>query len=464
MQYLRIASPGIADPLALTIMGIGTSRYSTQAGTIGQFASGSKLAAGLLLRNALPPTIITGNLRMNYQTKEISVSGRNFQQVVVKYQGQDINGKNRSTTEDLGYTLEWGEADWFDVTMAPREYVANAIDAVTQQKLDFTNIEISLVDSIRAKKDWTQVYIPASDEIVNFLHELNLRFLHFDNKKYLTRKCLPKLVSLEPKTRIFKKGVLVSVLDQPSVWDYNLGDELKLDESRNASEHQVKYAIAKALAHADKGTLAVVMKALSMARNKVDLLEASLSTEYLKDAYDDETKDKRKEIWKEAFESVAGKAGVASTGLPGLASHLEAKGYVPFLLPQNWVDTLSSMDCQTEDKVLSKSERSGEVLSEASSDMIKAVDEIWELLLKHDLTNGKEKPKVKGFQKIMDAGRMKRGEYRDGVVLLHVDLSQMCPLLREVALEEIVHHVTGAADFSRDIQSFLFKLVIKMNW
>jgi len=462
MRYLRIASPGVADPTALTVMGVGSSRYSGRSDVIGQFASGSKLAAGLLLRRGLPPVVITGNLRMNYGSQPIQVDGLEFQQVTVKYSGTDLEGRSRTSTEDLGYTTEWGVADWDDVTMGPREYVANAIDSVTKQGISLEQVEVDLVDKIRAKAGWTQVYIPLNEEIQRFYEELNLRFLHFGRQDLLGKKMFPKVLA-DGKTRVYKKGVLVKVLDMPSVYDYNLGDELRLDESRNASDWDVKYAIAKSLANAVSSELAVVMKEVATAQDRLKLLETGLSGEYLRDQYAYDTKKQRQKEWQEAFRAVAGEQGVATGGLVGVASHIEAKGFVPFQMPSNWVDVLRDMDAPTEDKVLSASEKAGEVLSDATPDMIWAVDTVWGWLEAYGMTNGKAKPGVKGFMSIMDGGKQKRGEYRDGEVLLHTDIGTgRSPLLLKVSLEEVVHAITGAGDMSRDLQDFLFRLVVEI--
>ena len=46
----------------------------------------------------------------------------------------------------------------------------------------------------------------------------------------------------------------------------------------------------------------------------------------------------------------------------------------------------------------------------------------------------------------------------------HTDLGVgQSHMLLQVALEEVVHHVTGAGDMSRDLQDFLFRLVVKMG-
>ncbi len=477
MKYLRIANPGVADPLALTLMGVGASRYSGNEATIGMFGSGSKLAAALLLRKGLVPVIMTGNLILNYGTKQVSVGGRTFHQVIVKY------GGTRTATEDLGYTLEWGVQDWDDVMMAPREYLANAIDGCISQGLDGASVEIELVDRIgRARADLTQVFIPAVPEILKFYNELNVRFLHFARKRLTSMKLLPKVVP-DGKTRIYKKGVLVSVLQQNSIFDYNLSSELKLDESRNADEWAVKGAVGKALARADVSQLANVFQNIS-ADVKKEYLETELSTEYVTDKWGQENGKVDKANWVAAFKAVAGENGVASIGLPALASHVQSKGFNPFVMPGNWVKALEEMGCPTETQVLTDSEKLGELDGEPTDDMVEAVDDCWDLLTRLGMTKGRNRPEVLSFTSLMTAGAQKLGSYRGGVVRLHADLASKCKgsvdegkgiitlvakgppsaLLRATALEEVVHHVTGAGDMSRDIQDFLFNVITQMAW
>ena len=87
------------------------------------------------------------------------------------------------------------------------------------------------------------------------------------------------------------------------------------------------------------------------------------------------------------------------------------------------------------------------------------------------LGNGKDKPPVKCFTSILDAGVMLNGYYRDGVVYINADLApagssgigQLSNRLLKVALEEIAHYVTGATDNSRDFQDYLLDLAVKIS-
>jgi hypothetical protein len=73
---------------------------------------------------------------------------------------------------------------------------------------------------------------------------------------------------------------------------------------------------------------------------------------------------------------------------------------------------------------------------------------------------------------VLDGGTLLSGYYRDGTVFLHEDLCGTASIvvgrealsdrLLKVALEECVHHTTQSLDNSRDFQSFLLDLAVKL--
>ena len=94
-------------------------------------------------------------------------------------------------------------------------------------------------------------------------------------------------------------------------------------------------------------------------------------------------------------------------------------------------------------------------------------------MLFRSLTNGKEKPPVKSFTSILDAGVMLNGYYRDGEVFINRDLAGagsivagrdgLSDRLIKVAMEETAHFVTnGATDNSRDFQDYLLEVAVKL--
>ena len=74
--------------------------------------------------------------------------------------------------------------------------------------------------------------------------------------------------------------------------------------------------------------------------------------------------------------------------------------------------------------------------------------------------------------KVMDGGGQTLGYYRDNTVFINQDIAGQGALqtgwhnltqqLLTTAMEEVVHHVTGAVDFSRDLQDFILNLSVYM--
>lgn len=459
-MFLRIANPGIANPEALITLGMSTTRYSDKAGLVGQFGSGTKFSISLLLRNHLQPIIYIGNLQMHFNVRTVECDRQIFHKVVVKYGGKDEFGKNRSNTEDSGFTTEWGALDWDDLTMAPREFVANAIDGCIRNGYSTKDVEIEFVAKPRAKNGWTQVFIPLHEEITKFYIELSKRFLHFRNDESLQLALLPKID--KNIVRIYKKGVLVCKLNANSIYDYNVGDELKLDESRNAHEWNVRYAVASTIAkNATPQQLEQLVKQMVIDPN---IWENKLERDYMCGKYVLNTEGciKVAEKWKGAWKTVFGENAVACNNVKGLDDFVRRKGYSPITVTNEMLSLTEVFGISNQNAVLSGMEKMGRTTNSASEAMKDAVQRVWTTLGTYGLLNGKEKPDVMGFAEIMQAEAQCFGEYdvATHTIYIHNDLSGN--LLLKVALEEVVHAASGAADNSRDIQDYLFNLIVKV--
>ncbi len=474
-MYLRIMNPGVAPSEGFTIFGVSTSRYSDQSQTIGKFGTGAKHSVNLLLRNNINPIIFCGRLKLEFYTRPLSVndgiSSCDFSRVCVKYSGQDETGKSKSSTEDLSVTLESGVFDWTSCDMALREFVSNALDRSHRQLGNFSGARIEIVDKPRAKSDHTCVFVPLTLEVQKFYNELHKRFLHFREEPNLGKKLLPKAnrnISPKNSTMVYKKGVFVreySENELPSIFDYNLGEELTMDESRHCDDYSIKAAVGKAVANAKCGELAPILKAI-VAGEKV--FETTLDSYRLKDTYATETVRKSQEKeWQAAWEAVAGPNGVATTKSPHIGEYVKKKGFSPQVIEsEGWYAALESHGIRTDAKVLTDVEKKGSTVSPATLDMIAAVNKIWNLLTVYEATNGKQKPEVMAFTEVMDGESQRLGYYSfsDKKVYLHTDLGVgQSPMLLQTALEEVVHHVTGSGDMSRDLQDFLFRLLAKMG-
>ena len=474
--FLKIENIGTAPAEGFTVLGVSLADTSNNRGVIGQFGSGNKHSVAVLLRHALSPVVFAGPLKMEFFTKPQTVSDtqatKEFARVGVKYGGTDpITGSSRSSTEDLGFVLDYGKQDWDEVSLALREFVSNAIDRSIREVGDWSGVKIEIVDEskVRARSGYTRVFIPMNADVLQFFNDLGKWFLHFSEPESLDKAILPKKnrnLGDRKAAVIYRRGVRVREFessDTESLFDYNL-DDLTLDEARKASDWDVRHHCGRALAGADKEILAILFDRLI--NSTTPAWEFSFDTYSLSSHSDDSEQN-----WKDAFEQVAGDNAVL-TG-EGTADQLNRKGYTPVKAPEGIVAAASRFGVKNASSVLSADELSGREITDPSPDSTYAVEFIWKVIESHGLTNGKEKPPVKGFTSILDAGTMLNGYHRDGIVYLNEDLGgaasefggreALSDRLLKVALEEVAHYITNATDNSRDFQDYLLDLAVKLS-
>jgi len=132
---LLIQNPGAAPVEGYTLLGVSTTRNCGVAGTIGQFGSGAKHAINTLLRAGLKLLIYCGKTRLEFATRDDTVNDglvtKPIKRVVCRL------GGTSSKTLDMGWCLDFGAIDWTDLSMALREFVANAIDRTVRERGDF---------------------------------------------------------------------------------------------------------------------------------------------------------------------------------------------------------------------------------------------------------------------------------------------------------------------------------------
>ena len=479
--YLKIENVGVCPPEGFTVLGVSLANTSRNNGVIGQFGSGNKHGVAVLLRNELSPVVFAGNLKLEFSTRPQTVSDtqatKEFSRVVVKYGGTDLTGASRSSTEDLGFVLDYGKQDWSEVALALREFVSNAIDRSIRELGDWSSVKIEIVDEsqVRAKRDHTRVFIPMNAEVLQFYNDLGKWFLHFSEPQLLDKAILPKANRNLGDRRaavIYRRGVRVREFessDTESLFDYNLNN-LPIDESRKASDCDVRHHCARALSNGDKAILAVLFDRLLNSDKHV--WEFGFDIYSLQPTYGDgsEAVALRQKNWQDAFAQVAGDHAVL-TG-KGSVNQLERKGFTPVLAPENLVSAAAAYGLQTSASVLSADELSGREITDATPDAQAAVDLVWDLLTEIGLTNGKDKPPVRSFTSILDGGTMLNGYYRDNIVYINRDLAgdasavagrqALSDRLLKVAMEELAHYVTGATDNSRDFQDYLLEVAVKL--
>ena len=497
LPFLMIENPGVCGFEGFILLGNTSHHDESNPFVIGQFGSGSKHATGVLLRNGLSPIVFCGNHKLEFFTKAGTMQAvkkdTDYARICVKHGGKDEKGASVTFTEETSQTVNYGYKDWDSVAMGLREYVSNALDAAIAMNEDkwasedhgglktpWDGVKVEIVDEnrVRAKASHTRVFIPLTNErlgegqavILNFYNALGKWFLHFGEPDLL----LTGMTILPKRNRnlgekltavIYRCGVRVREVgsdwseNQESLFDYNLND-LKVDESRNVSDSTCRDAAATEMAKADAGVLSVLFRSF---RDETAKWEWGFGSYELR-GYSDTTKQLqvKEQAWSLALSSLGENSILATKDTP--RDLLENKGYQVVEAPDAFVRAATAYGVLTPERVLNEDERSGRELVEPTPDAVAAVNWVWDLLEFAGMTGGKEKPLVKCFRSQMDGGSIRMGFYRDGIVYISEDYASGSGVeLRQIALEEVAHYVTGSTDCSRDFQDFAFKFAVR-SW
>jgi hypothetical protein len=265
---------------------------------------------------------------------------------------------------------------------------------------------------------------------------------------------------------IYKEGVLVREIEEAeeaSVYDYNFHDgELKLDESRNSSEYEIKGAAARLFRKATPQQLAPVFKSLVAQEQSY---EATFDSYYMAPSYSD-PEPEQKEAWQQGWELAAGpNAVLCDASLGHTAEFVEKKGFCPKpTKAPSWISAAARCGVRTAASVLDGHESNGKQILPATNAAIEAVDTVWSWLQQVNMTQSKKKPLAACFRECMQAGSETMGFYRDGMVYFKEDIATAVnKYLLQTALEEVAHYVTGATDMSRDFQNFLIQVIVEIK-
>lgn len=485
MQYLKIENRGTSPIECFTTLGISTSRYSANENTIGTFGSGSKHACLLLMRQEINPIIFCGKLSLEWYSKPAPIKAGSVEQefnlVYYRVKGRTEDGTiNRE--ERTSYTLEYGVSDWDETHMALREFVSNALDRAADEyytetgKVDHSYIKLCKVEvvdenQVRAKDGFTRVFVPLTTGVEEFYKTLGKRFLHFSQPHLLNTVVLAKAGrNMNPsedgsgRACIYKKGVFIrEAFGQDSVYDYNFGAELNLDESRNLDDYAVQSAVGRKLRDADP----VILKRVFEKMNEgVRVWESELYG--LRTDYNDtpEVVTKRAARWTEAIKmATRSDAAVLCTNNETVQALVKRKGKKPVVVRDCWLQAATQLGVVTDSVILSKEEAKGTTFSEPTPAVLETFEEIWDLLDSIDMLSDSTKPPLSCFTELSTAEATRAGFYDPVTSTININTDRSGAQTDDLwmtMLEEISHHVTGADDNSRDFQNYFKRVILKL--
>lgn len=413
-MYLKIENQGVAPVEGFTVFGVSTSRGDESK--LGQFGSGAKHAIMQLLRSGISPIIMLGKERLEFYAEPIFVNGQQFNEVRYKF---------RKETHKLSYTLEFGELDWDSTAMALREIISNAIDA--------GGYKVSTCELPTFKSDCTTIFIPMTPEIQKYSLNLSTYFLHFVGKEKET--LLPKKDKSPPK--IYRKGVFVRQLESshPGLFDYNFGDELKIDECRNLDDTR-GYRMIGTLWQNNTQYIKAVLRAF---RDNMQFAEMEIPNWMIYNHPDLES------IYKE----VCGNA-YASNRIA--ASHLHKQGHDYCIFSDSYYQEISRIPIPTYLDVLSACDKRGVVEVPTILSTVTLVNRICGIIEKHSMDANKCRPLVGNFRKPhSDIVLQGYCDFQASKVWISAD----CPTDIPTIVEELAHWYSDSIDLSQGMQSWL---------
>lgn len=420
-MFLKVQNSGVAPIQAFTVLGVSTAREDSSK--IGQFGSGAKHGINLLLRTGLNPIIFLGDDELKFFSQPEFMGEKQFNRVWYVFQGE----KHKT-----GFSTEFGEMDWDDIGMALREVISNALDAG-----GVSNVAIEVVDRPVSAEGSTTVYIPLTPAVQEYYNCLSRNFLHFIGRDRET-----VLEKDGDKCKIYRKGVFVREIESPvpSLFNYNFGDNIKIDESRNMDNHSCLKGIASTLSNSSEHMDAFV---LDQGTSEEGRLEDQIS-------YWDFEWDAVQESW----------ARVWGDGIPcdneKVAAALKSKGHTPVRVRNSSLFINSRVKGPSQ--FLLSVESSGYVIQKANSTTTKNFNKVWRKLETIGLTNGKPKPQLFNFTGVATNGGTLRGYYEKGGIYINLDDQGSF----QTILEECAHHITGAEDFTREFQEFAFNVACRL--
>lgn len=419
MSYLMIENDGVVDIAALTLLGLSSSRGDESK--IGMFGTGAKHSILLCLREGLDVIIFASRKKITFKTEPGHVNGTPYGKVFCH------DGRSK---RELGVALEFGATDWTSIDMALREFISNSIDAGGHH--------VEMVDEPVGKEGRTRVFVEVNSVVRKYYQQLDEKFLHFGTWFDGTRR-----KKSDGYAKIYKKGVFVREITwSNALFDYNFGDSLKLDECRNLDNYGVVNEISTLMTDVD-----LVKDVLLLVNDNPYSMEANdLSSWRL-----EESARQCAGIWREAFAKAFGPNAVLCT--TGMVEHVSRKGWTPIVLPLIWFSACCQANVPQVQNVLHDFNEDGTQDVQVPPEYRETFERVWTWLELVGMTNGKPRPILKCFKKIMDGGSETQGRYKNGTVYINVDYN-----IPQVYLEECAHYVTGANDNSRDFQDYAFRL------
>lgn len=432
-MFLMIENNGVAPVQSFTVLGLSTARG--QASKIGQFGSGSKHGILTCLRQGINPRIYLGEDELSFGTRDDKMGDKSYKHLTYYYKGE---------IKDCNMSLEFGALDWSGLEMGLREFVCNAIDAGEHK--------VEVVPNMEAAAGKTRVYLPFNPDVAKFYSSLREKFLHFSPEFKADQRIIVK--DELTKVKLYRKGVYVAERQELSWFDYNFGDETKINESRVMSDWETQVKAGELWRDADVKTLEILFSKISQITEKQfeHIMHVPTYFGWAKDAND------KAKAWKAAWVNVHGDAACADIKTQSqLIDKARRKGQSVVCVPYPFIALLMAAGIPTVNSKVENVDSEGRELFPASERLVNKVRKIWDKIEQAGMTKNKKFPtKINTFVSLVNNGEQLRGFWnRDDD---SINLERETGIDNETILHELGHYITEASDGTYEFVLFFGRL------
>lgn len=459
MQYLKIQNNG-----EIPVHGIRLLGHTTKAADkIGRFGTGLKEAVTLLIRLGAPPIIYTGTTRIDF-TIEIQDGVKEVHMKLSAPMGEWEAEK----WYGLGVSPDFGKLDWTDLWQALREIYCNAYD----EESDFAYVLGELEP--RGVEGETRVFVPAGPEMIKE-HELIERRLLFTKPPCVVftdpqhcGRLLAKDDALGEGVHIFHKQVWVqSGPREDSLYNYEL-QGIRLNESRSSDWYSCTYEAGKLIVKSPVPVIKTYIMAMADKKKQSTLWERNFSASPMVRTLRVELPDGlptpqgRENNWKKAWHQLYGSKGVICLDDSWYFMKMMKKGYTPVVIHSDaCIEVLKAAGVPTWREILTEDEQK---YQEIIQEELPLAHQVWDRLTHNGFTGHVAFPQTFVFTEEPRPDCNKQlGYAQDGGIYINADIIG-APLERVVVLEELVHHITDAADRSDQLEEWLFGKMDELLW
>jgi hypothetical protein len=434
MSYIVVRNKGEIPLWGIRLLGLSDKKDEQ----IGQFGTGLKETLALLARFDRLPVIYSGLNRIDFSIQTIE-----GQAEICFRQSQGTERFPATVWHGLGIHPNYGMKDWIDPWMALREIICNAQDA-GELYHDVCSVDPSGTEGC------TQVFIPLNAQILAAYSQVEQRLLFLKPRETIQQvggsgRAMRK--GAEEKLQIYHKGVWIQEAKKTSLLDYELY-EIKLNESRSCDWWSVEWEMSKIVGEYTLEQCTQVLR-LMLVDHCEDFYEAGLFSRAADYA------DLGENNWFKAFVAVYGDNAVVTTTDAHFYERLKHSGYVPVVVSHEGLHKLLlKSGCKHAVGTLSQQEQEFLNVRTPTQATQKVFDLVWDGLQTMSLTGDKQKPAIMLFKQRPEEQDLRLGSYDHGVCYVNEAIvgSEQEWM---ACLEEIGHHVTGAYDFSRQLQTYL---------